>query len=769
MKAPWNYLRGRRDGARPCARNARPRFLPTLEILEERQLPSTVVGPQPASTSWRNLTFKINDQVTTASTAIGTTSAQDMEDAQLIGLDQTFASYPYRGNGYTVAVIDTGIDYNNPALGGGWGKRVIAGWNFVANNSNPMDDNGHGTFVAGVMGSSNPTYEGIAPDVDFVALKVLDASGTGTYGNVDLALQWVAAHQAQYNIVAVNLSLGSGNYASEPMTYLDADFQALVKQDVFIAVAAGNSYYTYGSVQGLAYPAVCPSVVSVGAVWDGNYGEVTWMNGAVDYTTAPNLITSFTQRDPNLDILAPGAMLTSTVLDDQFASMAGTSMSTPVVAASAVLIHQALDSLGKHSLTDQQDILSIMQKTGTAVTDGTPSHDNVTNTGLTFKSLNLFAALNSLQAAAPGSPSAPAGPSQPPVLGAVPNQTMQSGQSLIVSLPATDPAGYTIQLSAQASSPASQEYLLRQQLGLMYAGSYYYNSYGAKEKWLLGNNAQWYCITPDGKLHHFVGTIAKTLLPANLVASLSVADYDNPSLLYNAAAPTNPPVTLGITGNQLTITAPASYTGSFQITVTASDGHASATGTFQVTVASAPPPAPVTTPTPSPSPTPSPGNVTFNSSQGSGTVTLSGAGQGTIFTAGLGGSSLQAVQLQKSLGLCYLGGYFQNLQQQNEKWLGGSNGQIYFLLPDGELRRYVTDMATSMGSAQDLVATLDTSFYANPQLLWNPVQPTFQITGNQLTVQFPQGYLGTFVIQVTAKTGSTTTVQTYDVTVASQA
>ena len=127
------------------------------------------------------------------------------------------ANYSYRGTGYTVAVIDTGIDYNNPYLGGGWGNRVIGGWNFVSNNSNPMDDNGHGTFVAGIIGSSDPSYLGIAPNVNFVALKVLDSTGSGTFGNVDLALQWVAAHQAQYNIVAVNMSLGSGNYTSEPV------------------------------------------------------------------------------------------------------------------------------------------------------------------------------------------------------------------------------------------------------------------------------------------------------------------------------------------------------------------------------------------------------------------------------------------------------------------------------------------------------------------------------------------------------------------------
>ena len=75
----------------------------------------------------------------------------------IINLPEAQASYPYRGDGYSVAILDTGINYNLPDLGGGWGHRVIAGWNFINNTSDPMDDNGHGTFVAGEIGSSSST------------------------------------------------------------------------------------------------------------------------------------------------------------------------------------------------------------------------------------------------------------------------------------------------------------------------------------------------------------------------------------------------------------------------------------------------------------------------------------------------------------------------------------------------------------------------------------------------------------------------------------
>lgn len=745
MKFPWNFFRGRGSPAPKVP----ARTVPLVEVLEDRLVLSTI-GPinNPAANDWRGLTFQIDSQVPT-NTNVGTVTSQSMEDAQLIGLPQVLANYSYRGTGYTVAVIDTGIDYNNPNLGGGWGNRVIGGWNFVANNSNPMDDNGHGTFVAGIIGSSNATYEGIAPNVNFVALKVLDSTGSGTFGNVDLALQWVAAHQAQYNIVAVNMSLGSGNYTSDPFTFLESDFQTLVKDNIFISVAAGNSYYTYSSAPGLAYPAVSPSVVSVGATWDGNYGAVTWVNGSQDYTTAPGLITSFTQRDASLDILAPGAMITSETLNNQFATEAGTSMSTPVITGAAVLLHQALDSLGEHSLTGQQSLLSIMQNTGTSVVDGNPAHDNVVNTGLTFKSLNLFAALNSLKA------QAPSGPTKPPVLGSLSNQTMTAGQSLVVNLSATDPAGLALQFSAQAVGLASQAYQLQQQYGLSYMGSYFYNSWGASEKWLLGTGSIWYCLTPDGDLRKWAGTIAGTMLPSSVVANLGASYYNNPSLLWNAAAPSAPPVTLTVSGSQLTISAPSTYTGSFQVAVTVSDGHNSVTDNFQVTVNTAPA-------------IPFPSMAAFSSSTGSGTILLpstDASGHPFSYSASLAGSAALAAQYEKSLGLMYLGSYFQNLFGQNEKWLGGSGGQLYFLLADGELRKYAGSMAASLGAA-NLIATLDPADYVNPQLLLSPVQPTFQVTGNTLTVQYPTGYVGSFVVQVTVTDGSIVTTQNITVTVA---
>lgn len=555
-----------------------------LEALEDRLVPSGLTYEQ-----WQAERFSVDDVAIANVSDQANSAPQPVNQSfgSLIGLDRAFADYAYRGQGASVAIIDTGIDYRHADLGGGWGNRVIAGYDFVNRDSDPLDDNGHGTHVAGIVGSSSATYSGVAPNINLIALKVLDASGSGSFGNVEAALQWVVEHQAQYNIVAVNLSLGSGNYTSNPFTYLDDEFASLRSAGVFSAVAAGNSFYTFGSQQGLSFPAVSTSVVSVGAVWAKDFGQVSWMSGARDFTTGPDRVASFSQRGAGLDLVAPGAMITSTYVGGGYQAMAGTSMATPVVAGAAALIHQALVARGLPATQDA--ILQILQSSGVTVVDGDDESDNVTNSGRSFQRLDVYAALQSV---GQGSSNAA------PVLSAIPEQTISPGATRIVTLSASDADGDALSFSAQIVAAGNNLYQVRQQFGLAFLGDYFTGVWGQGEKWLGSTGGQWYCVLPNGELRRWAGTMSATLDAANLVATVPVACHADPSLLWNAQPGQVVPASLSVAGNQVTLRANADFTGSFQVEVSVNDGTHVVSRRFTVSAASQAPAnqAPVWTP-----------------------------------------------------------------------------------------------------------------------------------------------------------------------------
>ncbi len=406
-----------------------------IEPLEEIALLSAAAWDTDYAT-WLEQTFTVeaaaNFQFSTDElNALGDVSASATDASLNLIRAEAAANYGYNGAGYTVAVLDTGIDYTHPSLAGSY----IGGWDFVDNDADPRDQNGHGTHVAGIIaGSAASTYPGVASGAKILSLRVLGRDGSGSFANVEKALQWVAQHQQQFNIVAVNMSLGAGNFNTNPWQFLEDDLALLESRGVFLSTASGNGFSTYGSQLGLGFPATSNYTVSVGAVWSGNFGSVTFSSGAKDFSTAADRITSFSQRSAALDILAPGAFVTNAAMGGGWARLAGTSMAAPVVAGAAVLIHQALDARGLGHLATQSFILDIMQDTGVTVVDGDNEQDNVTNSWLSFKRLdvaNALAAVASLSGGGggttnPGTPgSNPGTPnpgtSNPPVVTVNPN------------------------------------------------------------------------------------------------------------------------------------------------------------------------------------------------------------------------------------------------------------------------------------------------------------------------------------------------------------
>lgn len=390
-------MRGKRlAGAR--APQASQRVEPAalrIERLEELALLSAV-GWEADYATWLQQTFTVdaaaNFQFSTDElNALGDVQANALADSalNLIRADVA-ANYGYNGAGYTVAVLDTGIDYTHPALAGNY----AGGWDFVDNDADPRDENGHGTHVSGIIaGSIGTDHPGVASGAKIISLRVLGKDGSGSFANVEKALQWVAQYQQQFNIVAVNMSLGAGNFTANPWQFLEDDLATLESRGVFIATASGNGFSTYGSQLGLGFPATSNYTVSVGAVWAGNFGAVNFASGAKDFSTAADRLASFSQRSAALDILAPGAFLTNAAMGGGWTRMAGTSMAAPVVAGAAVLIHQALDARGLGHLATQSFILDVMQDSGVTIVDGDNEQDNVTNSWLSFKRLDLASAL----------------------------------------------------------------------------------------------------------------------------------------------------------------------------------------------------------------------------------------------------------------------------------------------------------------------------------------------------------------------------------------
>jgi len=306
------------------------------------------------------------------------------------------------GQGYTVAIIDTGVDSNHPALAG----RYVGGYDYYNGDSNPDDDNGHGTHVAGIVLSSDANYRGVAPGASYAVLKVLSSSGNGSLSTVDKGLKWVIDHRIEYNIVAVNLSIGgSTSYNSHHSDVLSTNLQTLKEAGVFITAASGNSWYNHQPNEGVTYPAADASAVAVGDVYSGDFNSVTWSSGAKDYTTAADRIVSHCDRSRTmLDLFAPGALITSANYawegnSPDWTVRGGTSMAAAEVTGLAVLLRQAIEENWQPSRWPsgagwQDTILDIMKRTGTTIRDGDDEDDNVTNLNYDFKRIDVLAALD---------------------------------------------------------------------------------------------------------------------------------------------------------------------------------------------------------------------------------------------------------------------------------------------------------------------------------------------------------------------------------------
>ncbi len=315
----------------------------------------------------------------------------------LINLDEFWADprfADYDGTGLATVVIDTGIDRDHPFFGpdnndDGVADRIVYQYDFVSEEEDASDQNDHGSNVASIIASEDADYPGVAPAAGIIALQVLDASGTGTFGNVEAALQWVVENVETYNIASVNFSLGdSGNYSAPQCLYgIDDEMAALAAMDVIVVSASGNSYY--GS-QGIGYPSADPNSLSVGAVYQSDCGPQTYGSYCSATTTGPDRITPFSQRHETLTtVMAPGAPITGADSSGGVVTMHGTSQATPYISGLAVLAQQmAIDQIGRRLTVEE--FATLLRESAVTIHDGDDEDDSVVNTDLDFPRVDVL-------------------------------------------------------------------------------------------------------------------------------------------------------------------------------------------------------------------------------------------------------------------------------------------------------------------------------------------------------------------------------------------
>lgn len=230
-----------------------------------------------------------------------------------LGASSTFSN-GITGQGIKVAVLDTGVDYNNSELIASY----AGGYNFVSGNTNPMDDNGHGTHIAGTIAAAHNGggVVGVAPNVQLYALKVLDSTGTGYTSSIIAALDWAIAN----GVKVTNNSYGSATDLGQAA----ADAFAKAEQVGILSVAAaGNSGTCSGGSDTVVYPARYSSVLAVSA------------------TDASDSRPCFSSTGSKVELAAPGVNINSTKLGGGTTLYSGTSMATPHVAGVAALVAEA--------------------------------------------------------------------------------------------------------------------------------------------------------------------------------------------------------------------------------------------------------------------------------------------------------------------------------------------------------------------------------------------------------------------------------------------
>ncbi len=220
------------------------------------------------------------------------------------------------GDGILVAVVDTGIQPDHPDLAG----KIVDGVRFymrgfnIRQDSKWADDHGHGTHVAGTIAALNNQIGvvGVAPDVEFLAVKVLNKNGAGSWDGVAAGIDWAVAKGAD----VISMSLGGSGGDSDLATAVSDAISA----GVIVVASAGNSGDGSSSTTETSYPAAYNGVIAVGA------------------TDSSNSVARWSSSASYIEVCGPGVSVFSTYKGSWYATMSGTSMAAPHVSGTVALL-----------------------------------------------------------------------------------------------------------------------------------------------------------------------------------------------------------------------------------------------------------------------------------------------------------------------------------------------------------------------------------------------------------------------------------------------
>ncbi|MBI2875749.1 MAG: S8 family serine peptidase [Candidatus Tectomicrobia bacterium] len=216
------------------------------------------------------------------------------------------------GNGIVVAILDTGVDGSHPDLAG----KMVPGWNMYDNNSNTSDVHGHGTWVAGVVGAASNNGLGVASvawNALLMPVRISLPDGSAYWSTMANGVTWAADHGADVANISYNKVSGSATVQSAA--------QYLRSKGGLVVVAAGNS----GVFESISES---PALISVSA------------------TTSSDQLASFSSYGAYIDLSAPGASIITTARGGGYATVSGTSFSSPTTAGVIALIMAANLALG---------------------------------------------------------------------------------------------------------------------------------------------------------------------------------------------------------------------------------------------------------------------------------------------------------------------------------------------------------------------------------------------------------------------------------------